>query len=210
MHESLLLVHLWHLHSSHYCDSALSLLTKHFPIFVYYPRCISFMGVGPCLTHTIPFSYSAYIAQGPTTCWYNIHKLLPIFWHSGHSLVLASVCQLPMNIFFSTNSGCLAQFLPSSACSLELHICGRPQGFCRNRIMSACDFRKDTEWEPCQIMCDKILHFIDKSTNIYYFLVPKQTIFVSKYSTSTPCHKLSSSFPIKISVSLVFSFRWLS
>lgn len=60
------------------------------------------MGVGPCLSHTIPFSYSAYIAQGPTTCWYNIHKLLPVFWHSGHSLVLASVCQLPMNIFFST------------------------------------------------------------------------------------------------------------
>lgn len=106
------------------------------------------MGVGPCLSHTVSLSYSAYIAQGPTTCWYNIHKLLPIFWHSGHSLVLASVCQLPMNtVFFPLLFVMFSEFLPSTACSLALHICGRPLGFCRNKIMSVCDFRKDREWE---------------------------------------------------------------
>lgn len=169
------------------------------------------MGVGSCLSHTIPFSYSTYIAQGPTIvdiisidCSLSF-GIQGIFW----SWPLYANC-LWILCFFLYYSGCLAQFLPSSACSLALHICGKPLGFGRNKIMSVCDFRKDTEWEPCQIMCNKILNFIDKSTNIYYFLAPTQMIFVCKYSTSTPCHKLSTSFLIKISVSLVFSFRWLS
>lgn len=80
------------------------------------------MVLGLCLILIMPFSY--FCLQSLRTYYlvqYSDTSVL--FLHSGHSLNLASVCQLPSEYYiFLHFSECAAQSLPSHACPLLLHI----------------------------------------------------------------------------------------